>query len=144
MKKTIFSKVFPPEFRRLNRFASMMRAPRAALLFLTAACLLLSACAKKASDLPVIAMINDNPVYLNELDLLGSLACSEAGLNYNTPAGQEHYKKIAPNLYKTLIDIYVMKYTAEREGFAPTPDEVEAELARFSAKLKDQGIYDEF
>ncbi|MGC9327114.1 MAG: peptidylprolyl isomerase [Candidatus Hinthialibacter sp.] len=144
MKKTIFSKVFSPEFRRLHRFASLARTSRAALLVLPAVCLLLSACAEKASDLPVIALINDNPVYLNELELLGGLACSEAGLNFNTPAGQEHFKKIAPNLYKTLIDIYVMKYTAEREGFAPTPEEVEAELARFSAKLKDQGVYDEF
>lgn len=140
MKKTIFSKVFSREWNRNAEGSRNLRAFLGVILIP----LLIAACAKKEPEQPVIVKINGNPVYLNELEMLGGMAASEAGIDFNTPEGQQHYRKIAPNLYKTLIDIYVMKYAAEKEGLAPTPEEEEAEFVRFSDKLKKQGIYEEF
>lgn len=145
MKKTVFSKVFSRELmvhlanRRLIRSWGMWLGIGICLIPA-----LLAGCAKNAPDLPIIAEVNGNPVYLNELAMLGSIAASEKGIDFNSLAGQQHYKEIAPNLYKTLIDIYVMKYSAEREGIAPTPEEVDKELARFAGNLKSQGQYEQF
>ncbi len=95
-------------------------------------------------DLPMIAKIKGNPVYIDELDLLGRLATSKAGLKFDSEEGQEHYKKIAPNLYNTLIDIYVMKYAAEEEGFKPSPEKVEKEVEKIKETLTSQGQYEQF
>lgn len=136
MKKMVFSKVFWLELNA-DRFFRVFLAACGILLFV-------AACAKKTPDSPVIAKINGNLVYLNEMDALGSMAVAENGMDFNTPAGQQYYRSIASNLYKTLIDIYVMKYSAEKEGYAPTAEEEEAEFVRFSEKLKKEGIFDEY
>ncbi len=136
MNKTIFSKVFSHEI--IIPFSSWTTGFLIALVFW------MGACSRQVSNLPIIAKINGVPVYLNELEMLGRLAASEGGLNFDSPEGQLHYRKIASNLYKTLIDIYVMKYMAEKEGLLPTPEEIETEFARFAGNLKNQGIYEEF
>ncbi len=141
MKKTLFSKVFSHSIR--IAFPHIFRAWISYCLTGTFFIFLL-ACAKPATQLPVIARIDGNPIYLNELEMLGRLAASEKGVDFDSPEGQMHYRSIAPNLYKTLTDLYVMKYSAEKEGFIPTPEEVEAEFVRFSENLKSQGIYEEF
>lgn len=141
MKKTLFSKVFSHQIRFV--FPRISRAWITYWLTGTFVIVFL-ACAKPVPQLPVIASIDGNPVYLNELEMLGRLAASEKGVDFDSPEGQMHYRSIAPNLYKTLIDLYVMKYSAEKEGFLPSPEEVEAEFVRFSENLKSQGIYEEF
>ncbi|RJP31749.1 MAG: hypothetical protein C4527_07150 [Candidatus Omnitrophota bacterium] len=102
-----------------------------------------TSCSKK-QDLALIAVIKGNPVYIDELELLGRLATPKAGLDFDSEAGQRHYRQIAPNLYNTLIDIYVMKYAAEDEGFQSSPDEVETEFQTLKDALTQQGQYEKF
>ncbi len=96
----------------------------------------------QSPDLPVIAVIDDHPIYIDELELLGRLAASKAGLKFDSEEGQDHYHKIAPNLYNTLIDIYVMQHAAEKEGFTPSDEEVEAAFSQFKESLQKEGGYD--
>ncbi len=111
-------------------------------LFLAA--LFLSGCAAKTEKRSLIAEINGNPVYLDELEMLGRMATQKQGLDFDSPAGQTHYHSIAPNLYKTLTTIYVLKYTAEQEGIAPSPEELDAEFVRYKDTLEKQGGYQQF
>jgi len=114
------------------------------MLCLILSALFLSGCAAKTEKRSLIAEINGKPVYLDELEMLGRMATQKQGLNFDSTEGQEHYHSITPNLYKTLITIYVLKFTAEEEGVTPSPEELDAEFVRYKDTLDKQGGYKQF
>jgi len=138
MKKRRFAKVFP-----VFRFSHFAGSGIPWLAGMMVAVGLASGCAKQLSE-PVIAIINDQPVYLHELEIMGRVALGQAGLKFDTPEGQAYYKKIAPNLYKSVIDIYVLKYSAEQEIPDPPEEQVEAEFKKLKENLQRDGQYQRF
>ena len=109
---------------------------------------LAAGCAKfgmeKKPELPVILQIEGKDIYLDELELLGRVALEKANLLFDSEAGQQRYHEIAPNLYDTLIDLYVIKFSADAEEVTPSPEEVDEELAKFKSKLSEVGKLDTF
>lgn len=113
-----------------------------ALAFLAAA-----GCAKNEpqnAGPPVILKIDGEPIYMDELEVLGRLALSKSNTVFDGEEGQQRYREIAPNLYETLIDIYAIKNAAAREGIEPPPAEVEAAVESFKKTLSDAGQLDSF
>lgn len=108
------------------------------------AALLWNGCAQQKPDLPVILHINGEPIYMDELELLGRMALSKANMVFDTEEGQQRYKEIASNLYDTLIDLYVIKEAAKQEITTIEPAVVETEMENFVQNLKDQGGYEKF
>ena len=98
----------------------------------------------EAPESVTIAVIKGEPVYMDELDVLARIAVAKSGLVLESDEGQARYKEIAPNLYETLVNIYVLKYTAEEEIEAPSPDELEIEFARYKDTLVKEGSYERF
>ncbi|MEW6235753.1 MAG: peptidylprolyl isomerase [Candidatus Omnitrophota bacterium] len=107
-------------------------------------CLSAAYCFKKTDPGPMIARVKGFPVYMNEMEYLGRLAVVKAGLEFDSKEGQEHYKKAAPNIYQSILDIYVMKYAAQEAGVEPTAEAVEEEFDLFKKTLTGQGLYDQF
>jgi len=100
-------------------------------------------CAKKSPKI-VIAMVNEHPVTIDELELLGRLAPPEDNASFESEAGQSQYRKIAPNLYNTLIDLYVLKYAAQEAGIKPSDEAVEAEFQKIKEALTKENQYQTF
>jgi len=107
-------------------------------------CFSAASCFKQADRGPIIARVKGFPVYMSELEYLGRLAVSKAGLEFDSKEGQEHYKKAAPNIYQSILDIYVMKYAAQEAGVEPAVEDVNEEFNLFKKTLTDQGLYDQF
>jgi parvulin-like peptidyl-prolyl isomerase len=101
-------------------------------------------CGKQKVELPKILTFNGDPVYMDELELLGRMAVTKSNLKFDTEEGQARYKEIAPNLYNTLIDIYVIKEAAKRQGVSADPEQTEAQYKDFVQTLKDQNGYERF
>ncbi len=105
---------------------------------------LIVGCAEQKPDLPVILKINGEEIYIDELDLLGRTALAKAGMEFDSEAGQKRYKEIAPNLYNTLIDLYVIQHAAKLEGIEVEQEKIDAEYNRFVQSMQDQGAYEQF
>ncbi len=103
----------------------------------------LYSCSKKPEE-RVIARIKGNPVYMKELEYFGKITVPKAGLEFNTEEGQKQFKEIAPNLYNSIIDIYVMKYAAEGMDIQPTEEELETKFQQYKQGLIDKGYYKQF
>ncbi|MFB3786248.1 MAG: peptidylprolyl isomerase [bacterium] len=138
MNKSRFAKVFPQVRFGWNHVAWSLGLAAAVLGMGW-----VSGCAKPPSE-PVIAVIAGQPVYLREMEIMGRVALGQAGLKFDTPEGQAYYKKIAPNLYKSVIDIYVLKYSAEQEIPEPSAEQVEADFKQFKENLQRDGQYQRF
>jgi parvulin-like peptidyl-prolyl isomerase len=95
-------------------------------------------------DDPIIALVDDNPVFLSELELMGRMAMGQDQMDFDSPKGQKRYKEIAPNLYESLLNIYIMKYGAQLENIQPPSDAIEAEYTKFVNHLKEGGQYDQY
>ncbi|MGI6456957.1 MAG: peptidylprolyl isomerase [bacterium] len=99
---------------------------------------------------PVILKIRDKVIHMVELEQLGMVALSKenrqkgTSIEFDSPEGQAYFKKIAPNLYNTLIDIYVIQLAAEESGHTPTDEAVNAEFQRMKETLSKQGQYETF
>lgn len=110
-------------------------------MLLAASALLFSACGKKDPELTKIAVIKGQPVYMDELEVLGRLAHAKdpamKDIAFESEAGQKAYKEKAANLYNTLIDMYVLKYTAEEMGVTPSSQEVDQKMEQIKTSLKD-------
>lgn len=101
-------------------------------------------CGEQKPDLPMILSFNGEPVYIDELELLGRMAVTKNDLVFDSEAGQKRYKEIAPNLYNTLIDLYVIKEAAKQQGVSAEPEQIDAQYESFVQTLKDQNGYERF
>lgn len=114
------------------------------MLMLFCSALIWCGCAEQKPDLPVILHINGEPIYMDELELLGRMALTKANMVFDSEEGQTRYKEIAANLYDTLIDLYVIKEAAKQESTSIEPETVDVEMENFVQTLKDQGGYERF
>lgn len=101
-------------------------------------------CGEQKPDLPMILTFNGEPVYIDELELLGRMAVTKNDLVFDTDEGQKRYQEIAPNLYNTLIDLYVIKEAAKQQGISAEPEVIDAQYEEFVQTLKDQNGYERF
>ncbi len=101
-------------------------------------------CGEESSDSSLIARVNDHEIDMDELKALGKIALSKSGVKFDSEEGQERFKEIAPNLFNTVIDIYVMKDAAREEGIEPSEEELETEFVKMKEHLKNQGAYERF
>lgn len=104
--------------------------------------LLIAAGCSQAPEEPPVAVIEGESAYFAELEMLGVLALSKDGLFIDSENGQERFLEILPNLYESLIDIYVIRHTAENLGIEPADFEVEERFAELKNSLAEAGTYE--
>lgn len=96
------------------------------------------------NEQPPILEIKGEKVYMNELEQLGRVAMANDNIKFDSAEGQKRFKEIAPNLYNTLIDIYVLKFAAEDMDVQPDPAELEKRFNRMKNNLEKDGQYERF
>lgn len=99
------------------------------------------ACSQQLSQRP-IAIVESQEIFYPELESLGVIALSKKGLPINSEEGQAYYKEILPTLYESIIDIYALKHAALREGYEPTPSELDAHYQAIKETINQADGYE--
>ena len=81
---------------------------------------------------------------MSELEIFGRLAVHKSGINFDSEEGQKRFHEIAPNLYNTMVNLYVLKLTADKEGIEAKPETVETQFKEVKKVLTDAGQYETF